>query len=251
MPDWMTQAFFSPELTRQRINTHKYCENDHVRTMRKMDNLFLLDFLELRLKSREDFDAAYDVVMSTGLADYMKEFVVIQPGDWPCQFYCRQNIYQCLAKHNRFNHESSKTPLEHSNPVRLDDHSAYSYRSARNSGFDNSSINNTSQQPSLLSIIPTIGPLHISLNSRENIVHSFHPFFKSIYERIFPKSKLAANPKPWRISLILEIVYGGWTLIRQTVINKFSKCKNLEYGHTLQPAGQLHTPGVIYLQYFL
>ena len=25
MPDWMTQAFFNPELQRQRLNTHQYC----------------------------------------------------------------------------------------------------------------------------------------------------------------------------------------------------------------------------------
>lgn len=226
MPDWMTEAFFNPDFTRQRINTHKYCDNDNTRTMRKMDNLYLLDFIELRLKSKDDFDAAYDVVMSTGLANYTKEFVVLQPGDWPCQFYCRQNIYQYLKKFN----PGSSTPPEHSSPFPPDDHSAYSYSSARDSGFANDNIHDNIQQPSFLSIIPTIGPLHISLNSREHIVNSFHPFFKLIYERVFPKSKLAANPKPWRISLLLEIVYGGWTLIRQTVLNKFSKCKNLEYG---------------------
>ena len=33
MPDWLTQAFFDPDLQRQRINTHQYCESDNVRTM--------------------------------------------------------------------------------------------------------------------------------------------------------------------------------------------------------------------------
>ena len=42
--------------------------------------------------------------------------------------------------------------------------------------------------------------------------------------------KLADNPKPWRISLILEIVNGGRTLIRHTVMAKFSWFKDAEYG---------------------
>lgn len=45
-----------------------------------MDDLHLLDFIELRLKSKEDFDFAYDVVMNTGLAAYMKKFIVFQQG---------------------------------------------------------------------------------------------------------------------------------------------------------------------------
>ena len=44
--------------------------------MRKVDDLHLLDFIELRLKSKEDFDTAYDVVMSTSLTNYMKKFTV-------------------------------------------------------------------------------------------------------------------------------------------------------------------------------
>ena len=44
MPDWMRASFFNPELTRQRLDTHKYSDNDNVRKMRKMDDLHLLDF---------------------------------------------------------------------------------------------------------------------------------------------------------------------------------------------------------------
>ena len=90
-----------------------------------------------------------------------------------------------------------------------------------------------SQQPSILSIVPTTGSLHISLNSREHNVNSFQPFFKSVYQSIFPNSKLAHKPKPWRVSLILEIVYGGWTLIRQTVMQKFCQFKDPQYGTLL------------------
>ena len=57
-----------------------------------MDDLHLADFVELQLKSKHDFNAVYDVALSAGLRDYMRKFVAIQPGDWPCQFYCRQII---------------------------------------------------------------------------------------------------------------------------------------------------------------
>ena len=64
-------------------------------------------------------------------------------------------------------------------------------------------------------IVPLIGPLHVSLNAREDFMINYHDFFRYIYENIFQCSKLADDKsKPWRTSMILEIVYGGWTLIR-------------------------------------
>ena len=57
--------------------------------MRKMDDLHLVDFVELKLKSKEYFNAAYDIAFSAGLGDYVKAFIIFQPGDWPCQFFCR------------------------------------------------------------------------------------------------------------------------------------------------------------------
>ena len=92
MPNWLTEAFFNPELQRQRLNTHQCSENDNVQTVRKMDDLHLVDFVELQLKSKEDFDTAYDIALSAGLGDYAKKFIIFQPGDWPCQFFCRQII---------------------------------------------------------------------------------------------------------------------------------------------------------------
>ena len=35
MPDWLTESFFSPELERQRINIHQYCDNDKMEWMLK------------------------------------------------------------------------------------------------------------------------------------------------------------------------------------------------------------------------
>ena len=99
------------------------------------------------------------------------------------------------------------------NPQAAEDHSAYSYPSFTVSDQEQTLPVNLSSQPSILSVIPMIGPLHISLNSREHIVTSFHPFLKTGYEIMFTQLKLEDKPKPWKISLLLEIVYGGWTLI--------------------------------------
>ena len=121
-------------------------------------------------------------------------------------------------------------PNKHDNI--LTDHSCYSFSlptSTAENPLDNSLLQNTSQ-PSILSVVPTIASLHVSLNSKEHVVNSCHSFFKTVNETIFPRSKLADNPKPWRISLILEIVYGGWTLVRHTVMRKFSRFKDVACG---------------------
>ena len=159
----------------------------------------------------------------------MQKFVLLQPGDWPCQFYCRQIIYHYLGKFHRSYSQPTNTLQE--TLFTSNDHSFYSYPTGNY--VCNMTCETMSQQPSILSIVPTTGPLHISLNSREHNVNSFQPFFKSVYQSIFPNSKLADKPKPWRVSLILEIVYGGWPLIRQTVMQKFCQFKDPQYGTLL------------------
>lgn len=159
MPNWLTKASFNAELQRLRLNVHQYRENDNVITMRKMDDL--ADFVALQLKSKHDFDAAYDVALSAGLGDYVRRFVVIQPGDWPCQFYCRQIIYGCLKKFTRHNPDRGDFPTD-SNMVVSHNHSSHSFPSTTASTVNCFSHNITSQL-SLLSIVPNIGPLQISL----------------------------------------------------------------------------------------
>jgi hypothetical protein len=177
MPDWLTQSFFNPELERQRLNAHQYCENDNVRMMRKMDSLHLIDFVELRLKSKNDFDAAYDIILGTGLSNYMKKCVVIQPGDWPCQFYCRQIVYSSLKIFLAFNPEL-RNNTQQSPSTDHADHSYSFQQISHQQSYSNESLHYCmTPQPSILSIVPAIGPLHISLNSREHIISTFHPFF--------------------------------------------------------------------------
>lgn len=79
-------------------------------------------------------------------------------------------------------------------------------------------------------VVPLIGPLHISLNSRECVLMNFHGIFEDLYHFLFgEKAKLAKKPKPWRLSLLLEVIYGGWTLVREVVLSAFSHCKDIEY----------------------
>ena len=216
MPQWLTKSFFTPDLERHILEEHLYCDDKSVRHMRTMENLHLINFMELQLKSKEDFATAYDIALAGGLKKYLKKFVVVQPGDWPSQFYGRQVVYeyvprqtQCLSINaNCGPGTSASSPMPCPPPLNV-------------------------PAPSITSVVPTMGPLHISLNSREHVFMSFKPFFKKVYSHLFPGCKLAETPKPWRINLILEIVYGGWTLIREKTKALFQYSKDLQYGTLL------------------
>ena len=67
----------------------------------------------------------------------------------------------------------------------------------------------------------------------KNLVLNYLSLLKTVYESLFPNRVLAEHPNPWRIQFILEIVYGGWTLIRRSVKAIFHKCKDVQYGTLL------------------
>jgi hypothetical protein len=184
--------------------------------MRTMDNLHLINFMELQLKSKEEFATAYDMALAGGLKKYLKKFVVVQPGDWPSQFYGRQIVYEYVTRQTQ-NFQINSGSITSNGPT---------------SSTPRQPMLNV-PAPSITSVVPTMGPLHISLNSREHIFMSFKPFFKKVYCHLFPGCKLAETPKPWRINLILEIVYGGWTLIRERAKVFFQYSKDLQYGTLL------------------
>ena len=75
-----------------------------------------------------------------------------------------------------------------------------------------------------------MGPLHVDLNVDEDIVTNYIPPLRFIYESLLPGRKLADKPKPWRTQFILEVIYGGWTLVRSSVKAVFSQCKDVQYG---------------------
>ena len=79
-------------------------------------------------------------------------------------------------------------------------------------------------------LIPFIGPLHISLNARENILLKFHKFFADLYAFLFgTKNPLARKPKPWRISFLLEVLHGGWLLVRDAIMSVCVCSKDVQY----------------------
>eukprot|EP00733_Pompholyxophrys_punicea_P001566 Pompholyxophrys_punicea_v1_NODE_832_length_1230_cov_14.935374.p1 type:complete len:245 gc:universal NODE_832_length_1230_cov_14.935374:70-804(+) len=80
-------------------------------------------------------------------------------------------------------------------------------------------------------IISVIGPLHVSLNTREILIIKFVPMLSlPFYKSIFGEGKkLALKPKPWRMSLILELANGSWSFVRSAVLAAFSDCCDPEY----------------------
>jgi hypothetical protein len=85
--------------------------------------------------------------------------------------------------------------------------------------------------PEINSFVPILGPLHVSLNSREQVLIVYNTFFQKLFHFVFGKNKvLAKKPKPWRINLLLDLAYSGWCKIRNIIITKFGCiCKDIEY----------------------
>ncbi|PKK58458.1 hypothetical protein RhiirC2_796263 [Rhizophagus irregularis] len=83
----------------------------------------------------------------------------------------------------------------------------------------------------ILSLIPMIGLLHISLNSRETLFQTYHFFFEMLYHDLFGDKKvLSQKPKQTVINnLILDLTFNGWKKIRKVIMNRFKNSKNAEY----------------------
>ena len=52
--------------------------------------------------------------------------------------------------------------------------------------------------------------------------------FSAIYRHLF-NGQLAKKPKPWRITLLLELFFGGWTLIREPVLQRLQRFKDVQF----------------------
>ena len=68
-------------------------EDNNVRQIRGMANAFLIDCVQQNLKSYGTYGDAAQVYLATPLAEYLKNYNVLIPGDWPSQFYQRQLSY--------------------------------------------------------------------------------------------------------------------------------------------------------------
>ena len=50
-------------------------------------------------------------------------------------------------------------------------------------------------------------------------------FYKAMFGE---KRILADHPQPWRILLVTELAYGSWTLVRDSLLQFFSKSKDVQ-----------------------
>jgi hypothetical protein len=82
----------------------------------------------------------------------------------------------------------------------------------------------------ILSLIPIIGPLHISLNSRETLFQTYHFFFEMLYYNLFGKKKiLSQKPKQTTINFILNLTFQSWKKVRNVIKKHFKNSKDAEY----------------------
>ncbi len=87
----------------------------------------------------------------------------------------------------------------------------------------------SSVPPQILNVVPFIGLLHVSLNSRKTVFLINYDFFEKMYHSIFGSHKiLAKKPKPYQINFLLDLAFKGWLLVRKSIQNLFYNCKDPE-----------------------
>eukprot|EP00794_Sanderia_malayensis_P010611 gene10611-11736_t len=65
---------------------------------------------------------------------------------------------------------------------------------------------------------------------RKVFIYRGEEFVADVGADIFAaKAFLAKKPKAWRQSLLLEVLYGGWSLVRDEIVSVFGNCKEVEY----------------------
>ena len=92
-PQQLNQYFFNPHNERLRLTTHMYGESNNVRQVRGVANAHLIDCTQQTLKSLTDSRNAANVYLHTALQEYLQQYQLLIPGDWPSQFYQRQLSY--------------------------------------------------------------------------------------------------------------------------------------------------------------
>ena len=74
------------------------------------------------------------------------------------------------------------------------------------------------------------GQFHIVLNAQESSVLLFRPFFAMMYKALFGRNKtMPKKPKSYRIATLISATFGGWSIVREIIMNKFGSCKDPEY----------------------
>ena len=179
MLSWLTEAFFDPKMTTQRLNAHEYQQSENVRKVRSMENLYLIDFKKMPLKGFTNFKIGMKLFTDSELNKYLKKFLVIFPGDYAMQFFCRQIIY-------------SKTYVKPAD------------RNTQTSDMNvsESSVLSIVEKESFQSFVTFNAALHVQLNGQEDIMLNYHFTLKCIYENTFMNCILVLKPKAWRTATI-------------------------------------------------
>ena len=157
MPEF-TSFSFDPLMGRHQMESHDY---QGATSLRSFKDVYLIDFIKLPLKSKKNYEDAFEIVLNTNMREYLSKFVVLMPADWPGQYFPRQIVYQKVSQ-----------------------------------AAVASSVPQGSCCHPLTSVIPSLGPLHVDLNADKDIVLGYMPFMRLIYESVFPGKKLADKPKP-------------------------------------------------------
>ncbi|GES79070.1 hypothetical protein GLOIN_2v1783033 [Rhizophagus clarus] len=143
------------------LTVHSYDDAIAERKEEKsMNGLQLVSFKEQHLHSMQDYLNALQMILDiNGKTKHLENQVVPVIANWPGQLFIRK-------------------ALTH-------------FHASRASG----SQSTISQE--IESFVPMLGPLHLSLNSREHVMIIYHSFFEQMFYFVFGKNKkLAKKPKP-------------------------------------------------------
>jgi len=181
----------------ENLTVHCYDADIHEKQKeRQLGNTFLVEFIKLDLHSTEAYIKAMEIFTSfPEFHKYLQGNIIPLVADWPGQIHPRKAITM-HQQQSRKNIQAGKIPEV------------------------------------VDSFIPIMGPLHVSLNSRETVVLLFHTFFNSAYKHIFGTNKRLANkPRPWRINLLLQLMSDGWKNVASHITGKLELLcsRDIEY----------------------
>ena len=179
------------------LTVHCYDADIHEKQKEwQLCDTFLIDLINLNLHSTEEYIKAMQTFASfPEFEEYLRLNVIPLVADWPGQIHPRKAI-TIQQQSSRKNMHAGKIP------------------------------------EFVSSFIPIMGPLHVSLNSRETVVLLFHSFFNSAYKHVFGTNKTLANkPRPWRINLLLQLMSDGWKTVAPHITDKLeaSCSRDVEY----------------------
>ena len=194
--EWIGQNNSIDETNRiELLTVHSYdaliLEKHHSRSMKEVR---IINLQQKNLHCLNDYlEVLQTLIKIENIAKYLQNNIIPIVADWPGQLFIRKTITKIiqLEQQQNFNNE---------------------YKIIKN-------------------FVPLIGPLHVSLNSREHVIKLYWDLFNELFHHVFgPRKVLAKKPKPWRINLLLDLASGGWKKISHVILNKFPKnCKDIEY----------------------